>query len=84
MHLETVANLGDWLARNLDKSFHSSDRIFADDAVSLANQDYFLQNIQKFFPIFIIFVKLIYYWLSELLTSCRGVLFVFYHASNYF
>ena len=84
MHLETVANLGDWLARNLDKSLNSSYRIFADDAVSLTNQDYFLQNIKKFFTIFIVFVKLIYYWLSELLTSCRGVLFVFYHASDDF
>jgi hypothetical protein len=45
MHLETVANFGDWLARNLDESLHSSDRIFTDDAVSLADQDDLLQNI---------------------------------------
>ena len=84
MHFKTVANLSNRLASNFDKSLHSSDRIFADDAVSLPNQDYLLQNIQKFFTIFIIFIKLVYYWLPELLTSCRGVLFVFYHTSDYF
>lgn len=84
MHLETVTNLGDRLARDFDKSLHCSDSIFADDTVSLANQDDLLQNIQKFFAIFIIFIKFVYYRLPELLTSCRGVLLVFYHTSHYF